>query len=135
MAEVLRWFAYTSAALFWLTLLVGIIAGKRINKDLKEAIADIQLDLEDDQEWGWVVDIDEQGGMPMYVPDDIADRAVEVLNQETPEEKARHKAQQWRWVITPMGVRQAMVIAQEEPNLELAFLTWVAQQTPPPEED
>jgi len=135
---VLKWLIYGSAAGFW----VGLAALVAFKRSMDRTFEDIKIELEaerqidgwDPDDWGWVVDLDDEGnGLPLYVPDDMAQRAVDVLNAETVEQLRDLKAEQWRWTINAMSMRQAMHIAQQEPNLEIALWTWVAQQTLPNE--
>lgn len=131
----LGWVERLSAVGFWALIGLASYGAWRTHKAAQRTWFD--LSLEDDEEplpWGWIFD-PEGPGQPFYVPIDLIQEAIEVLSQETIQEAQKMAADQWRWVLTPMGIRQAMAIAQEEPDIEMAFLTWVAQQTPPNLED
>jgi len=145
---MLSTFLKVSAAGFYVLLgLLGLGAWKvrrELNQieiaveDLREeALGERDADqVWDPANWTWIVDEEETGEwLPLYVPDDVADKALEVLGAETVEEHQALKAQGWRWIVSPMQMRHAMHIAQNEENIEVAMFTWLANTKLPKADD
>jgi hypothetical protein len=142
--SAVKWFEHLSAGGFWLLALLMVIDFMRQRKELAQSLAELEIEFgpildgisqyhgDTPDEWGWIVDFGGTG-QPLWVPLDEMDTAMHILNQETEADKEEMQGQQWQWVVNAMAIRQAMAIAQQEPNLEMAFLTWMAQ-TPVPEE-
>jgi len=88
------------------------------------------------QEWGWLMDASEDAkGQPMYIPLDVAEQAIDILNAETLEQAEEMEANQWRWMVDAWAIRNAMAIAQHEPDVEMALIQWIAQQPLPEKGD
>ena len=134
---MLDWFLWLSAAAFSALVALLLVAWRAAQRATDRLLEDLRLELGVDEhdwnpdDWTWLVDMADPTGLPMYVPDDVADQALLVLATETMEELQSLKAQQWKWVVDAQAVRGIMYIAQQEPNIELALLTWVAQTSGP----
>jgi hypothetical protein len=143
MDAAITWAVRISAGSFWVLLGLLGLGAYRLRKGLEKAGHDTLLEamiaFDEAQDtkagWGWIADWEGGGGQPLLVPDDMAERAIEVLNQETDEQKEQMAEEQWSWRVTPMGMRQAMAVAQAEPDLEMALFTWMAHQAPPVREE
>lgn len=138
-----EWFINASAIGFWVLFTIlglGAIITQREGRKIRKVIeAEIGKTIPDSwNNWGWVVDESEEGiGQPMLVPPDMVKKAIKVLNEETLADQQKMRAEQWRWVVDPLAIRYAMLIAQETPDIEEALITWVANHTkaPVPDDD
>lgn len=116
----LMWTGGVFLALAALSTLLALWARHRIGKDF-DGLEAGPIDL---TEYMWIY-MDDGSKPPVRVPKDLADRAIELMDAKTPEEMFEENPPM---VFTlPVGaVRAAMQIAQEEPDVEIALATWMA---------
>lgn len=132
--HVPSWFTTASAAGFWALLGLLGLGALKFRRDMHKALEEDGTWHTDD--WNWILDQRDDGiGMPLYVPSDLTQRAIEVLSQETLEQEQEMNDEQWLWTMNAMGVRSIIEIAHAEPNTELALLTWAAHVQPPDAEE
>ena len=104
-------------------------AGRDIEPDAVIYKLSMDEDIsEDEMAWGWIMDMDGRG-QPINVPADLIGEAIDILNAETDEEQEEMAEHQWSWHVDAMAIREMMTLAQQIPDLETAFFTWVANNS------
>ena len=134
---------YTILRKRWIKRQVDVVLARleaAAGRDIEEDAVVYKLTLddadipEDDVPWGWIMDMDGQG-QPLNVPADLISEGIEVLNAETDEDKDAMREGQWSWHVDAMAIREMMTLAQQIPDLETAFFTWVANNSGIPDEN
>ena len=68
---------------------------------------------------------EDQSKPPLRVPNDLAKKALEVMNNETTEQ-ITEKVNPWKYTVNLGNIRLAQEIARMEPDPELAMMMWLA---------
>lgn len=122
-----------SGGVFWflvgLSTLLIVLARRGIAQETQDALEEFDL-----EEYTWVYQPD-GSKPPVRVPKDLTSRAIELMNAKSAKEFYEESPPVIFTVNTPT-IRAAMEIAQEEPDIEIALATWMANfiKVRPPEQ-
>lgn len=110
--------AWAFIALAALLIIVNVIRIKRqLGGELQEKPFDIT-------QYTWI-HTEDGSKPPVRVPKDLTKRAIELMDRDS-SEKFAEDIQPTTYTVPSGNIRAAMIIAQQEPDLEVAMATWLA---------
>ena len=127
---VLMWSGGVAWAIIVLATLLAFLGSWQMKRmtlddiDPEFALEDLEHEAFDHGDYTWVYTQD-GSKPPIRVPNELAQRAADLMNRDSSQD-FMDKTPPLVFTVPIPVIRAAMLIAQEEPDIEVALATWMA---------